>query len=35
MDAWLFWLALLGLLPSVYLTLRFIVWIAEKLERKK
>mgnify|MGYP001245370784 CR=1 FL=1 len=27
--------ALLLLLPSVYITLRFIVWIAEKLERKK
>tara|TARA_B100000073_G_C23535163_1_gene493650 strand:- start:445 stop:552 length:108 start_codon:yes stop_codon:yes gene_type:complete len=35
MEAWFFWLALLGLLPSVYLTLRLIVWISEKLERKK
>jgi len=35
MNAWFFWLALLGLLPSVYLTLRFIVWMSEKLERKK
>tara|TARA_Y100001937_G_C7061100_1_gene303753 strand:- start:358 stop:465 length:108 start_codon:yes stop_codon:yes gene_type:complete len=35
MNAWFFWLALLLLLPSVYITLRFIVWISEKLERKK
>ena len=35
MEAGFFWLALAGLLPSLYITLRFIVWIAEKLERKK
>ena len=30
-----FFLILIGLIPSLYFTLKFIVWIAEKLERKK
>ena len=35
MGEWQFFLALGVLLPALYLTLKFIVWFAEKVERKK
>tara|TARA_E500000331_G_C17212476_1_gene694378 strand:+ start:668 stop:778 length:111 start_codon:yes stop_codon:yes gene_type:complete len=34
-DEWQFFLALLALVPSLYFTMKFIVWFAEKVEDKK
>tara|TARA_B100000085_G_scaffold645_1_gene636 strand:- start:33 stop:140 length:108 start_codon:yes stop_codon:yes gene_type:complete len=35
MGEWQFFLALGIMLPALYFTLKFIVWFADKVERKK
>ena len=35
MGEWQFFLALAIMLPALYWTLKFIVWFADKVERKK
>ena len=34
MSEWQFFLALVVMLPALYLTLKFIVWFADKIESK-
>tara|TARA_B100000073_G_scaffold336392_1_gene331130 strand:+ start:778 stop:885 length:108 start_codon:yes stop_codon:yes gene_type:complete len=35
MSEWQFFLALGVMLPALYFTLKFIVWLADKIEKKK
>ena len=35
MDEWQFFLVIALMLPALYYTMKFIVWLSERVERKK